>query len=169
MIRTAVLSFSLLALMGVPAMAVAQDGIPVTAEAAMDDTALKMDLAKKMHEIRPARMQVQEAVKQASRNLQPLEQDKFIKMVDRAFDYDKLEELSVATMVKIFTTAELQKMVDYFGSPEAKAIGDKLPQYQMELHPEIIKMLDAAMMTEKTGGAADTPVLTAPVEAEKTP
>jgi hypothetical protein len=124
---------------------------------AQDDTARKEQLVNKMHEIRPARTQVEEAIEQVSRNLPPVDRDRFLRMVNKAFDYDKLEKMSKESMMELFTVAEMEKMVDYFGSPEAKAIGEKLPKYQEKLQPEIIRMLDAAMMADRTG-ATSTPV-----------
>lgn len=126
-----------------------------------NDLAKRVELAREMHKIRSARMQVQEAVDQVSRNLPPLERDRFIKMVERAFDYEALETLSMDTMVELFTVQELQKMVDYFGSAEARSIEKKLPVYQEKIQPHIIKSLDSAMIAERTGGAAD-PVVKAP-------
>lgn len=136
------------------------------------DHATKIELVNKMHEIRPARKQVDEAINQVARNLPAVDRDRFIKMVENAFDYDKLEQLSKDTMVDLFTVAELQKMVDYFGSPEAQSIGEKLPKYQAKLQPEIIHMLDAAMIQERTGGPADAvtaPAATPAVNKEETP
>lgn len=117
------------------------------------ELARKVELAKEMHKIRPARTQVEEAVNQVGRNLPPLERDRFLKMVEKAFDYDALEKLSTDTMVELFTVPELEKMVDYFGSEEAGAIEKKLPQYQEKIQPEIIRMLDAAMIADRTGNA----------------
>ena len=127
------------------------------------DLARKIELAKEMHKIRPARKQVEEAVNQVGRNLPPLERDRFLKMVEKAFDYESLEKLSIDTMVDLFTVAELEKMVGYFGSDEAKSIEKKLPEYQEKLQPEIIRMLDAAMIADRTGNAP------APTAAPKTP
>ena len=159
MIKTILLSASVLALLGFVPMAIAQD---VTA-----DTAKKIELAKKMHEIRPAKAQVDEALDQVGRNLPPMERDKFLKMVEGAFDYAKLEKLSIDTMVELFTVAELEKMVEYFGSPEAKSIATKLPEYQKKIQPEIVRSLDAAMMAQRTGASAPSvstpPVSTSPV------
>ena len=129
--------------------------LPAQAQADLGDKAKRLELAQKMHEIRPARAQVDEAVQQVARNLPPLEREKLLNLVEKAFDYKKLEKLSVDTMVDLFTVAELQKMVDYFGSPEAKAIGEKLPQYQAKLQPEILRMLDTALMEDRTGGPPD--------------
>lgn len=140
---------------------------PAPVTATEPDTAKKIELAKRMHEIRPAKAQVQEALDQVGRNLPPMERDKFLKMVDGAFDYAKLEKLSIDTMVELFTVAELEKMVDYFGSPEANTIATKLPEYQKKIQPEIIRSLDAAMMSQRTGAAAP-PVSTSPVAPAET-
>ena len=155
MIRIALLSLALIVFSAFPA-------------AAQDDAALKTELVNRMHEIRPAKAQVMEAVNEVSRNLPPLERDKFLKMVDRGLDVEKLDKLSRDTMMDLFTVAELQKMVDYFGSPEAKSIGEKLPKYQAKIQPELFKMMDAAMMEQRTGDKA-APVLTTeePAKAEE--
>ena len=137
----------------VSALSFAGTGFAQEKGASDPDQARKLELAKEMHKIRPARKQVEEAVGQVSRNLPPLERDRFMKMVEKAFDYDSLEKLSTDTMVELFTVPELEKMVGYFGSDEAKAIEKKLPKYQEKLQPEIIRMLDAAMIAERTGNA----------------
>lgn len=145
MLRLSLLAVSALTLIGTAIHAPAH---------AQDDDARKMALVKQMHEIRPARTQVREAIEQVSRNLPPMERDRFLKMVENAFDYDRLETLSVEAMADLFTLAEMEKMVDYFGSPEAQSIGEKLPKYQERIQPEIIRMLDAAMMAERTGATS---------------
>ena len=143
------LVLGLVAILSVSA-AHAQDK-PASAES---DYPKRLELAKRMNDIRPAKTQVQEAVSQVGQNLSPVDRDKFNKMVEKAFDYEKLEKLSVETMAELFTVPELEKMVDYFGSPEAKAIAEKLPKYQEKVQPAIIQMLDAAMIADRTGGAA---------------
>jgi hypothetical protein len=115
----------------------------------------RLKLAKQMNDIRPARAQVDEAVQAVSRNLGPMEKERLLKLVARAFDYKALEAKSIETTAELFSVAELQKMVDYFGSPEAKAVATKLSKYQDVMQPIIIEMLDKALMVEKTGGPAD--------------
>ena len=121
----------------------------------MGNKAKRLELATEMNKIRPARAQVDEAVKAVSAGLPPMDKERLFKLVNRAFDYAALEKLSIETMAELFSEVELEKMVAYFGSPEARAISAKLPQYQEKLQPAIIKMLDAALMVEKTGGPAD--------------
>lgn len=124
----------------------------------LGDKSRRLELAREMNTIRPARAQVDEAVQAVSRNLEPLERERLLNLVERAFDYTALEKLSVETTAELFSVAELEKMVAYFGSPEAKAIATKLNTYQERIQPEILKMLDRALMIEKTGGPGDVPV-----------
>jgi hypothetical protein len=172
MLRTFSLSLFLLGVMVMPVLA--QDKAPdATAPAAAakadPDYAKKMELAQEMHKIRPAKTQVQEAIDQVSKNLSPEDRDSFKKMVEKAFDYDRLEKISTETMVELFTVAEMQKMIDYFGSPEAKSIALKLPKYQEKLQPEIIRMLDAAMLAQRTGGSVPPPPNAPKPDAVKAP
>lgn len=117
------------------------------------DRAKRVELATEMHKIRPAKAQVQDAVNQVGQNLPPMERDRFMKMVEKAFDYTKLEKLSIDTMADLYTVPELTKMVEYFGSAEARSIEKKLPTYQEKIQPEIIRMLDSAMIADRTGNA----------------
>lgn len=128
---------------------------PAVAQENMGSKEKRLELARQMNDIRPARSQVDEAVQAVSKGLPPMEKERLNKLVDRAFDYKALEKLSIETMAELFSESELEKMVAYFGSPEARSISAKLPQYQQKLQPEIIRMLDAALMTEKTGGPPD--------------
>lgn len=159
MIRTLLLS--LVAVGAMAGTAMAQDNKP-----ADPDYAKRLELSQQMHKIRPAKAQVQEAVEQVSANLSPAERDKFKKMVEKAFDYDKLEKLSTETMAELFTVGELQKMVDYFGSAEAESIARKLPKYQEKVQPAIIQMLDAAMIKDRTGNSPPPPNAPKPGDAK---
>lgn len=119
------------------------------------DMAARLELAKRMNSIRPARMQVEEAVAQVTANLPAAEADKVKQMVEKHFDFERLQEMSIKSMAETFTVPELEKMVSYFESDEAKAIEKKLPAYQAKVNPEIVRMLDAAIINERTGGPGD--------------
>ena len=43
-------------------------------------------------------------------------------------------------------------MLGYFSSAEAHSISEKMPLYNGRMQPEIMKMLDVAMMAARTGG-----------------
>jgi hypothetical protein len=65
-------------------------------------------------------------------------------------------------MAEVFTTAELKRMIEYFGSDEAKTIAQKMPIYQQLVQPQITKLVDQAMMTVRTGTANPVVETTAP-------
>jgi hypothetical protein len=138
-----------------PAAPVAE--APVMKSTSDPDYARKLELAKQMQAIQPVKTQVDDVVQQASAQLAPAARDRFLKLVQSAFDYDRLAKASVDAMAELFTVAELQKMVDYYGSAEAKSSAPKIPMYQAKLQPLIFQMLDKAMIEQRTGGEAPPP------------
>lgn len=120
-----------------------------------DDMATRMNLAKMMHEIKPARGQVEAAIEAVAARLQPQQQEDFIAKMTDIFDFERLQQISTEAMAEVFTEAELQKMVDYYGSREAQSISEKMPVYQSVMQPEITKMLDEAIIEVRTGAPAD--------------
>lgn len=121
------------------------------------DYAERLALAQKMHEIRPAKQQIEDAVTAAANRLPAANRDEFKAQIMKAIDVPMLEKKSIEAMAQTFTVPELKKMVDYFGSPEAQKIAEKLVVYQSIIMPEITAMLDKAIMEARTGGAGVKP------------
>lgn len=119
-----------------------------------DDASLqkRIELAKKMHEIRPTRDQVNAAIDQAAMTQPEQEREAFKSAMREVLNYRAIEKISIDAMADTFTAEELQAMVDYYSKPEAKSAGDKEGAYRAKVYPEIIRMLDAAMMRVRTGG-----------------
>ncbi|MCB9988802.1 MAG: DUF2059 domain-containing protein [Rhodospirillales bacterium] len=140
-------AFALVAFL--PLAAMAQD------EAVSADMQKRLELARQMHIIKPVYQQVEAVVTQIVRNVPPEKQEEFVNAINQSVDNEKLEKISVEAMAETFTAAELEKMVAYFGSDEAKSITEKLPVYQAIVEPEIQKMMDAALMKLRTGAPAD--------------
>lgn len=115
----------------------------------------RLVLAKQMNDIRPVRQQVGLAVDRVAEKLSLNDRDVFKREIMISFDFEDLEELSIRTMADIFTDAELQKMVDYFSTPEARSISKKQKIYEGILQPEILKILDKAFMKIRTGKAGN--------------
>lgn len=130
----------------------AQDN--ATAEDA-GDMGARLNLAKIMHELKPASQQIDIAIDMVSRRMPAERRESFVNRMHDIFDYKKLEDLSVKAMAEVFTEVELQKMVDYYGSKEAMSIDNKMPVYQSVMKPQITKMLDEAMLEVRTGGPTD--------------
>ncbi len=116
----------------------------------------RLALARKMHDIRPAYLQVEEAMNIIVQQLPEDKRELFVKKLREVMDYEVLTNASVQAMAETFTAAELEKMIDYFGSEEAKSIADKLPVYQAIIQPEITKMLDEALMDIRVGAETDS-------------
>ncbi len=108
-------------------------------------------LAEQMNEIRPLRQQLESAVDKIAGKLPEKDRKALTKNILSSVDDKKLETVSVDAMVEIFTEAELKRMVDYFGSDEAQSISKKLVIYQGMIQPEIVKMLDKALMEARIG------------------
>ncbi|MCB1555760.1 MAG: hypothetical protein KDJ15_00435 [Alphaproteobacteria bacterium] len=154
------LLFALLFLTTFPLYARAQESAPAPQENVSVDPGPAADLdrrralALEMHAIRPAADQVMAAIAAMAVNVPEDKQAAFVEQLRGALDFDALTALSVDAMVETFTTPELEKMVAYFGSPEAASISEKLPVYQAIVEPEISKMIDEALMISRTGAAA---------------
>ncbi len=145
----------LLCLFIAPAMA--QNAAPAPAAQAAGDMAQRLELSKKMHAIQPARIQVEKAVGLVAQRIPEANRESFKNSMMGSIDTAKLEEVSINAMAQMFTVRELQHMISYFQAPEAKSIAEKMPNYYMQLQPEIMKMVDAAMMAARTGAAAPAP------------
>lgn len=144
MIRVIVLSlFAACVAVAAPAFATSAGNGP--------DYAERLQLATKMHELRPAKEQVEEAVNAAANRLPQATRADFVASMMKSIDVAALEKQSIEVMAQTFSKVELEKMIGYFGSPEAKVIAEKLAIYQAAMNPVIIQMLDKAAMEARTG------------------
>ncbi len=111
----------------------------------------KINLAKKMHEIRPTRDQVNLAVKRASLAFPKSEQQKFINAMGSMLNYNAIERISIDAMIETFTLKEISAMVEYYSKPEAKSASEKVGSWARMVQPEVANMIDKAMMRIRTG------------------
>lgn len=151
LILAAVVFFAAVPVFAVPARA-QDDG-----KAAAEDAGLarRLELARRMHEIRPLDLQIEDAVRQLSLRYPADKRDLFISKMLQVFDLKTLTDISVRAMADTFTEAELAKMIEYNSSPEGKAATEKMPIYQSLVEPELMKKIDQAMMELRTGKASD--------------
>ncbi|HRQ60152.1 MAG TPA: hypothetical protein PLO23_01330 [Alphaproteobacteria bacterium] len=118
---------------------------------AQDDADKRLELAKKMHELRPTKTQVMQAIEVVSQRVPEDKRAAFEGSMMGAMDFKAIEKISIDAMTETFTVPELEAMVEYYSKPEAQSASDKLPDYQRKVGPEIIRMIDKAMMKVKTG------------------
>ncbi len=126
--------------------------VPFAAHAGDADYDKRHDLSVTMHKFHPAREQVEAAIEQAAQSQEPGEQEAFRTAMRNVLNYEAIEKISIDAMADIYSAAELQAMVDYYSKPEAKTASKKDPEYANRVYPEIVKMLDQAMMRVRTGG-----------------
>ena len=126
-----------------------------------DDEKERLELSNKMHEIWPIRQKIESALDNIAENLPQQERLKFKSTMRAAIDFDELKTLSVNTMADIYTKAELEKMVEFYGSKEGRSVSYKTGDYEKALRPVMIKMIDKALLDAKLGkpkaGAHSTP------------
>lgn len=124
------------------------------AHAQEGDFTQRLELAKQMLEIRPAKDQLEAAVDayiahvmvSASENDKEVVRAAFMQMMNpRA-----LEKISIDAYAEIFTRKELEAMIAYYSLPEARSASDKQDQLDARLGPEIIRMLDRAVVRFRT-------------------
>lgn len=128
--------------------------LPVQAEETQDlEVARRLELARQMHELWPVRTRVEEALDILSEQIQPDKQLEFKAAMRKAIQFNELEAESVKAMADTFTTEELEAMVAFYGSKAGRSVSAKTKDYQLALQPIMTRMMDAALMDLKTGGA----------------
>ncbi len=125
---------------------------PVYAQ--QDDFPQRLELAEKMLELRPAREQLENAVNAYIQNymFSAPESDQAVvrNALLQIMNPKALEKLTVDSYAEIFTLKELEAMVAYYSLPEARSASDKQAQINARIAPEIIRMLDQALVKFRT-------------------
>lgn len=123
---------------------------PVCAED-LGNAARRHELAREMHKLRPTRDQVYAAIDQVAQSQPESERESFRTAMRNILNYAAIEKVSVEAMAEIYSETELTAMVEYYSKPEAVSAALKDPLYAEKVYPEIIRMLDQAMMRVRTG------------------
>lgn len=127
------------------------DAPAVASVVTVDDDTARMALSARMHEIWPVSVRVEDAIVVVAENVPAAERDAFITRMRKTIDQKTLEDESIKAMAQVFTTAELQAMVTFYGSPEGRAVSEKTEDYMAILQPVMVKMLDSALLDMRTG------------------
>ncbi|MCB1531562.1 MAG: DUF2059 domain-containing protein [Alphaproteobacteria bacterium] len=116
--------------------------------------ARKVDLARQIQALRPAKDQIDSAIERYTAHLPANQREVYQTSLKNVFNYDALEKASIDAYAQVYTEAELQAMLAYYSTPEAQSAVSKTDAYAALVYPEIIRMLDRAMMQVKTGGTS---------------
>ncbi len=134
-------------------VAYAQEAAPDTSQ---DDGAFirRLELSRKIQDLRPAKDQIESAIDRYTARLPQAKREVYKSAIREVFNYKALEKASIDAYAEIYTEGELQAMYNYYKTPEAATASEKSGQYAKIVYPEIIRMLDRAMMRVKTGSAS---------------
>ncbi len=127
-------------------------GLSVSQASPQDNFERRLELSQKMHEYLPARDQVYAAIDKVAAAQPPAQRETFRSAMRRALNYKAIEKISIDAMVETYSIEELEAMVEYYSKPEARSASQKTSEYSAKVYPEIIRMLDQAMMRVRTGG-----------------
>ena len=123
---------------------------------AEDDFEQRLELAEQMLDIRPARVQLESALDQYIANYmfnQPDHEQKiFRSAMLNVMNHKALNKIAVDAYAETFTVEELVAMVEYYAKPEAQSARKKQGELNRKISPEIIHMLDQALMRIRAEG-----------------
>lgn len=111
----------------------------------------RLELAQKMHEIRPTRDQVDSAIRRAAESIPSQDRQAFMAAMSTVLNYKAIERISIDAMAEVYTIAELEAMIEYYSKPEAKSATSKIRDWAAIVQPEINRIIDKAMMRVRTG------------------
>ncbi|MFP4313240.1 MAG: hypothetical protein ACLFR0_02830 [Alphaproteobacteria bacterium] len=117
-----------------------------------DDFKKRLELARELHTIKPVKEQVDNAVESVAQRLPQAQREDFKMNMRNVLNYNSIRNISVNAMAETFTLEELEAMLEYNRKPEAQSANEKFPEYQEKVSPEIIRMIDKAIIKVRTGG-----------------
>jgi hypothetical protein len=129
-------------------------GLPVMAQDEQGGYDTRLELADQMLDINPPREQVRAAIEayisQIMATRSQAEQDQFRTAMLSIVNHKAIEQLSRDAYADLFTEAELRAMVEYYSKPEAITARAKLNEFQGRITPEIVRMIDQALIRART-------------------
>ena len=110
----------------------------------------RLAVAEKMLEVRPAGEQLRGALDEYIEGYlvrySDTEKQIFRASILKALNEKALEKTAVDAYAEIFTLKELEAMLEFYSKPEAKTIADKQNELNARVRPEIVRMLDQALL-----------------------
>lgn len=129
--------------------------VPAVAQTEIDSESLqrRLELAEKYHEIFPAKDEVESAIDKIAARLPETERESFKLSMRNILNYKAIEKISIDAMADNFTEEELAALVEYYSKPEAITAIEAKRKWADQVGPEIMRMLDQAMMRVRTGAS----------------
>jgi len=118
--------------------------MPVLAQDSQE-LAKRIDIAKKYSEIVPVENEINAAIEQLSLQVPVDRRALMTSILKRSIKADRLKAVSELALAETFTTAELQALVDFYGTPEGVSVREKMPDYQNKIAPVLEGMIREAV------------------------
>jgi hypothetical protein len=114
------------------------------------DLKARLELAQRMLEIQPVHPQVEAAVDAYVQSnmaaFSKADREIFRSAMLNVMNPAALEKATLNSFADTYTRAELEAMVEYYEKPEARSAVKKQSEFTAKVYPEIIKMLDQAVI-----------------------
>jgi hypothetical protein len=95
--------------------------------------------------IQPIAPLVHQSMEEFAAQLPPEQQETFRQAMARIIDLQALDTLTRRMLAQHFTTAELQAMTRFYGSPEGRSITRKMPSYMADCMTQVANYMRAAL------------------------
>jgi len=108
---------------------------------AQDDIDRRLELAKKYSSVVPVSTDIAGAIDEMVIQV-PVEQRPLFRSI--LIKADRVETASELALAETFTAGELEKLVEFYSTPEGKSIKQKMMKYQDRLQPILQSMIEDA-------------------------
>ena len=109
--------------------------------------AAKMELAQEYSKLVPVEAEVETSIEQLALQVPVAQRVLFKSILKENIKADRLKLVSEMALVELFTVKELKAMNEFYGTPEGKAIKDKMPEYQERLQPILQGMIQDSIQS----------------------
>lgn len=111
----------------------------------------RLELSREMHKIWPMRLKIENALDIVSGQIDEEKRAAFKSSLRKSIKFDALEQASIDAMADIFSVAELNRMIEFYGSKEGRSVSEKITDYEQALQPLMSQMMDKALMDARLG------------------
>ena len=121
--------------------------LPACHALASDTEQERVAAAKRYLEVAQMSRITDDTVTELAKSLPAEQRGKFLQFMREAVRPEVLERAALASMVKVFTTQEINALADFYGSPVGKSAMSKFGLYMADVMPVIQQEMLRAMQS----------------------
>lgn len=100
-----------------------------------DSSEARLEAAKRYLAVVPMTEMIDKSINEMAQRIPPDKRDEFSKLMKKFIRVEFLEKLAIESMVKVFTTEELNALADFYGSKIGRSVMNKFGVYMAEIMP----------------------------------